>query len=78
MVQFLVETLILTLFGAVAGVIMAFLLIKILSAAANNLTLSLSTIGVVSILATILALLSGIIPAIIASKESPIEAIRRG
>lgn len=78
MVQFLVETLILTLFGAVAGVIMAFLLIKILSVAANNLTLSLSTIGVVSILATILALLSGFIPAIIASKESPIEAIRRG
>lgn len=77
MVQFLTEALVLSLLGAVVGLILVYL-VSILSTKYLDfkIVLSLGNLFVGLIIAMIVGLLAGIIPAWSAAKLDPVEAIR--
>ncbi len=78
--QFLFEAIILSLLGGFIGVVMVWLGSLIANTVAEDFTfiLSFSNIFIGLGLSTFIGLLSGIIPAISASKLDPVEAIRSG
>lgn len=77
--QFLFEAIILSLFGGVVGLLFVWL-ISILATAILDFEfiLSFKNIIIGSSLAAIIGLVSGLLPAISASKLDPVEAIRSG
>ena len=78
--QFLFEAIILSLLGGLIGVILVWIGALIASTAFEDFTfiLSFSNITIGLVLSTFIGLISGIIPAISASKLDPVEAIRTG
>lgn len=77
--QFLFEAVILSLIGGVVGMLMVWGIAKILTSVIDfEFILGLSNIIIGTGLAAFIGLLSGILPAISASKLDPVEAIRSG
>lgn len=77
--QFLFEAVILSVLGGVIGIIMVWIISFIATAALEfEFILSFSNIFLGFSLSTLIGLLSGVIPAISASKLDPVEAIRTG
>ena len=77
--QFLFEAIILSLLGGIIGIILVWLVSFAATAALDfEFILSFYNIFIGFSLSTFIGLLSGIIPAISASKLDPVEAIRTG
>ncbi|MEH6537874.1 MAG: ABC transporter permease [Psychroserpens sp.] len=77
--QFLFEAVILSVLGGVIGIIMVWIISLIATAALDfEFVLSFSNVFLGFSLSTLIGLLSGVIPAISASKLDPVEAIRTG
>ena len=77
--QFLFEAVILSLFGGVIGLLLVWIIAIVLTNALDfEFVLSLSNVLIGSSLAIAIGLISGIMPAIAASKLDPVEAIRTG
>jgi len=75
--QFLTEAMILTLLGGVFGVVLVyFTTLLVQSVSSFNMILSVSNIIVAFFISCFAGLVSGIIPAYIASRLDPVEAIR--
>ncbi|WP_318641271.1 ABC transporter permease [Flavobacterium ardleyense] len=77
--QFLFEAVILSLFGGIIGLILVWVIAIVLTNALDfEFVLSFSNILLGTSLAAGIGLISGILPAIAASKLDPVEAIRTG
>jgi putative ABC transport system permease protein len=77
--QFLFEAIILCLFGGLVGILFVWLLTLLLTSMLDfEFILSFSNIILGSVLAIAIGIVSGILPAITASKLDPVEAIRSG
>ncbi|WP_177761112.1 ABC transporter permease [Flavobacterium sp. I3-2] len=77
--QFLFEAVILSFIGGLVGVLLVYLIAVIVSASTSfEFILSFSNVIIGLSLASFIGLLSGILPAISASKLDPVEAIRSG
>ena len=77
--QFLFEAVILSLFGGIIGLLLVWIIAIVLTNALDfEFVLSLSNVLIGSSLAIAIGLISGILPAIAASKLDPVEAIRTG
>ena len=77
--QFLFEAIILSLIGGIIGMLLVWVIALVLSSALDfEFVLSASNMLLGTGLAAFIGLLSGIIPAITASKLDPVEAIRTG
>ena len=77
--QFLFEAVILAMFGGLIGILLVWIIAMILTSALDfEFVLSTSNIILGSSLSVIIGLISGIMPAISASKLDPVEAIRTG
>lgn len=77
--QFLFEAVILSVIGGVIGLVMVWLIAMVLSKVLDfEFVLSIANMMIGAGLAGVIGLISGIIPAITASKLDPVEAIRSG
>lgn len=77
LIQFLTEAMILTLFGGFIGLILVYLTtILVQSAFVFNMTLTAGNVLVAIFISCFAGLVSGFIPAFIASRLDPVEAIR--
>lgn len=77
--QFLFESIILCVFGGLIGIALVWIIAMILTSALDfEFVLSFGNIMLGVSLAAIIGLISGILPAISASKLDPVEAIRSG
>jgi len=77
--QFLFEAIILAVIGGIIGLFLVWIIAVVVSQVADfDFVLSLGNIILGTSLAAIIGLLSGILPAIAASKLDPVEAIRSG
>ena len=79
LLQFLFEAVVLCVIGGLVGILLVWIISIILTNALEfDFVLSLSNIIFGTVLAGFIGLISGIIPAIAASKLDPVEAIRSG
>ncbi|MDO6596175.1 ABC transporter permease [Oceanihabitans sp. 2_MG-2023] len=78
--QFLFEAVILAIIGGVVGLILVFIVAKIVSQLTGDFefVLSMYNMFLGFVLSTFIGVVSGVIPAISASKLDPVEAIRTG
>ena len=77
--QFLFESILLSLFGGLIGLFFVFIISLILTSVADfEFVLGVGNVMLGTGLAALIGLVSGIIPAITASKLDPVEAIRTG
>jgi putative ABC transport system permease protein len=77
--QFLFEAVILSVIGGVVGLFLVWIISIVLSKAMDfEFVLSMGNVILGTSLAAIIGLISGIMPAITASKLDPVEAIRTG
>jgi putative ABC transport system permease protein len=77
--QFLFEAIILSVFGGVIGLFLVWIISMILTNALDfEFVLGMGNILLGTGLAALIGLISGILPAITASKLDPVEAIRTG
>ncbi|AXG73338.1 ABC transporter permease [Flavobacterium arcticum] len=77
--QFLFEAVILSLIGGIVGMLMVWGIAEVLTNALDfEFILSFANVMIGTGLATFIGLISGILPAIAASKLDPVEAIRTG
>ncbi|WP_430613913.1 ABC transporter permease [Flavobacterium sp. JP2137] len=77
--QFLFEAVILSLFGGLIGMLLVWIIALVVTKVVDfEFVLSLTNIVIGTSLAVFIGLLSGILPAISASKLDPVEAIRTG
>lgn len=79
LLQFLFEAIILCVIGGSIGILFVFIISLVLTNAMDfEFVLSTSNVLFGTFLAAVIGLISGIIPAIVASKLDPVEAIRSG
>jgi putative ABC transport system permease protein len=79
LLQFLFEAVILCIIGGIVGILIVWLISLILSSALDfEFVLSFSNVLIGAGLSIIVGIISGILPAISASKLDPVEAIRSG
>ena len=80
LLQFLFESILLSVFGGVIGLFLVWLITLILSAQIDEFTFVLSTANIILGISVtfIIGVIAGIIPAIGASRLDPVEAIRTG
>ena len=79
MFQFLFEAIILSVIGGIVGMLLVWIIAMILTKTLDfEFVLGFSNIMLGTSLAAFIGLVSGIIPAISASKLDPVEAIRSG
>src|SRR6478609_4603855 len=79
LLQFLFEAVILSVFGGIIGLLLVWIISIILTNALDfEFVLGFGNIALGALLAAFIGLISGIIPAISASKLDPVEAIRTG
>lgn len=77
--QFLFEAVILSVIGGAVGLLLVWIISVVLTKAMDfEFVLSMSNVLLGTSLAAIIGLISGILPAITASKLDPVEAIRTG
>lgn len=77
--QFLFEAIILSLVGGIIGLVLVWLIAQVMTQVLDfEFVLGMSNIVLGTTLAIIIGLISGIIPAITASRLDPVEAIRTG
>ena len=77
LLQFLSESIFLCLFGGLMGLILIFLGTSIISAATDfTVFLSVKNIGIGIAISVIIGVVSGIVPAYLAAKMDPVDAIR--
>ncbi|MBN8565709.1 MAG: ABC transporter permease [Flavobacteriales bacterium] len=77
--QFLFEAVILSVIGGIIGLVLVWLIAMVLSKALDfEFVLSFGNMMLGACLAVIIGLISGIVPAVSASKLDPVEAIRSG
>jgi putative ABC transport system permease protein len=77
--QFLFEAVILSVIGGIIGLVLVWIISIILTNALEfDFVLSLGNVLLGTGLAAVIGLISGILPAISASKLDPVEAIRTG
>jgi putative ABC transport system permease protein len=80
LLQFLFESILLSVFGGVIGLFLVWLITLVLSAQLEEFTFVLSTANIILGISVtfIIGVIAGIIPAIGASRLDPVEAIRTG
>lgn len=78
--QFLFEAMILSIIGGLIGIVLVFIASLIATAVAGDFEFILSPLNILigTAISAIIGLISGILPAIAASKLDPVEAIRTG
>jgi len=78
--QFLFEAIVLAVIGGLIGIVLVWITTMLLSTLTGDFefVLSLKNIMIGTVISVIIGLISGIIPAISASKLEPVEAIRTG
>lgn len=83
--QLLTESLMLVALGAAAGIALAWMLTRMISTAASaelasfvNIHLDLRVLAVTALVSAVAAVLFGLMPALTASRLSPIEAVKEG
>lgn len=77
LMQFLAEALILTMVGGLLGLLIVFGVTKVVSAISSfNMVLSVGNVARGMWISTLIGVLSGIIPAWLAARMSPVDAIR--
>ncbi|MBL4887142.1 MAG: ABC transporter permease [Flavobacteriaceae bacterium] len=80
LLQFLFEAVILAVIGGLVGLLLVYLIVVITTQLGTDFEFILSTWNIIlgASISTLIGLISGIIPAISASKLDPVEAIRSG
>jgi putative ABC transport system permease protein len=77
MLQFLIEAVLLCLMGGIVGLAIVFLLAFLVKTFGDlNIVVDNSKVVLTLILSTVIGLISGFIPAFMASRMNPVEAIR--
>ena len=77
LLEFLIESVILCILGGLIGLLFVFLVVKAISVATDfNLFLSIKNISIGLVLSIFVGIISGLIPAYLASNLDPVEAIR--
>ncbi len=78
LLEFLIESVVLCLIGAVIGLLIVFGVLKLATAAFHyDIYLSSTNIVIAMILAIVIGVLSGLIPAWQAARLDPVEAMRK-
>ena len=77
MFEFLIEAVILSVIGGLMGLLLVFLVLKVLTSAISfSLVLNLKNIFWGIVTSSVIGLVAGIVPAIIAARMNPVKAIR--
>ena len=77
MLEFLIEAVILSIIGGIIGLLLVFLVLKVLTSAISfSLVLNLKNIFWGIVTSSAIGLVAGIVPAIIAARMNPVKAIR--
>lgn len=77
MLEFLIEAVILSIIGGIMGLLLVFIVLKLLTTAIDfSLVLNLKNILWGIFTASVIGLIAGIVPAIIAARMNPVKAIR--
>ncbi len=78
LIEFLMESIILCFMGGLVGIFLVFLLIQIMDGMTDTFTFYLSpaNVSIGLTISTVIGMLAGIIPAIMAARKDPVEAMR--
>lgn len=79
LLEFLIESTVLCIIGGVLGLILVYIVLAIVSKFADfHMAMSMSNVLVGLILSAVVGLMAGVIPAFLAARLMPVDAIRQG